>query len=127
MVEFKGISFPFRISPTTGGVEVATYSDDGRVDLIRQSIIQIVSTRLGERVQEKYFGTDLGVLSFDPNDEITEAVLRQAITQALITFEPRITVQEVTVEREMDAGKLMVNISYFINRISQTDSFAFLL
>jgi phage baseplate assembly protein W len=127
VVEFRSISFPFRISPTTGGVETASYSDDGKVDLIRQGIIQVVMTNLGERVHEKYFGTDLNILIFDPNDEVTTTVIRQAILQALSLFEPRITVQSVVITPAEDEGKLQIYINYVVNRISLEDNFSFLL
>ena len=126
-LEFRGISFPFRISPTTGGVETATYNDDGKADLIRQGIQQIVATNLGERVTEKYFGTDLNILAFDPNDEVTGAVIKQAIMQALVLFEPRITVHSVEIERNVDLGKLEVYINYMVNRLGADDNVAFLL
>lgn len=127
MVEFRGMSFPFRISPTTGSVETATYSDEGKVDLIRQGIIQVVMTNLGERVQEKYFGTDLNVLVFEPSSEVSAAVIRQAIVQSLSTFEPRITLKSVDVTPLNEEAKLQVDISYIVNRINQEDNFTFLL
>lgn len=124
-VRYKGISFPFRISPTTGGVETAEYTDEGKVDLIRQSIMQIILTRVNERVVEKYFGTDLIDLNFEPNDEITSTLAQQSIIKSLTTFEPRITIKDVSITRDLDAGQSIIGISYVINRTGQEDAFAF--
>ena len=60
MAIWKGISFPFSISPTTGGVETVIADEDRDIfDLYRQSIIQIIATSLEERVIEKNFGTEV--------------------------------------------------------------------
>lgn len=126
-MEFKGISFPFQISRTTGGVETAKYLDDVDSTLLKQSIIQIIATRAGERVREKYFGTTIPKTMFEPNDDITSSYLRQSVFKALSLFEPRITVEDVLINTNVDSGEVIIGIRYAINRTGVQDQFAFKL
>ena len=121
-MEYKSISFPFRISPT-GSVEVAKFNDRGDVNLIRQSIIQICLTGIGERVINRNFGSEINALVFDLNDASLASLLRQSMIKALTTYEPRITVQELLVTQE--ESKVFVGIKYILKGINVSDAFSF--
>ena len=86
----SGIAYPFQFS-TLGSVEVSA-----ELARIRQSIVQILGTRPGERVRRPDFGCDLHALMFEPNTAIFQALARRRILAALAKWEPRITVLNVS-------------------------------
>jgi len=80
---------------------------------IRQAILLILQTNLGERVMRPDFGSGLRELIFEPLNTATMALVQHRVEQALITWEPRIRVQEVRVQAQGTArNTLLVTISY---------------
>jgi uncharacterized protein len=121
-MEAIGISFPFRISPSTGGVQTARWNDKGDITLIKQSIIQIVATRFGERTVEKTFGTDLVTYVFDPMDDVLQQGLQYAVMRALTNWEPRISVIGISFYTSPDDGAVLLQIDFQVTRSGTQDS-----
>ena len=80
----KGMAFPPRVGP------------DGRIAWssgepnIHESIRLILSTEPGERLRLPAFGAGLRRFLFEPNNLATHTLIRQAITESLKRWEPRI-------------------------------------
>jgi hypothetical protein len=120
-----GISFPFRISPTTGGIQTAKWDDEsgyGDITLIRQSIFQIIGTRFGERMVEKTFGTDLVGFVFDPLDVVLRQQVMHAALKALATWEPRIQVRGIDFYEAQEDGVFLMKITYQVLRTNTQDT-----
>jgi phage baseplate assembly protein W len=105
---FLGVGWAFPISTESGAMPLVAYEED-----IRQAILLILETNLGERVMRPDFGSGLRELVFEPLNTTTMALVQHRVEQALIAWEPRIRVQEVRVTAEGSSrNKLLVNISY---------------
>lgn len=89
----RGWAFPPRLDGATGEVTLAAYEED-----VAQSIIIILATSPGERVMRPDFGAGLRELVFASATATTTATVRQRVEEALIEWEPRITVDQVDVE-----------------------------
>ena len=103
----RGISFPPRVGP------------DGRVawsqgpDNIREAIRVILLTEPRERLNLPDFGGGLGRLLFEPNTVATRARIARRISESLGKWEPRVTVESVTVEPDAaDAQAAVATITY---------------
>ena len=103
----RGISFPPRVGP------------DGRVTWsegeqnVRESIRVILMTEPGERIMLPQFGGGLGRYLFEPNTVATRHQIQQQIERVLRRWEPRISVEEVTVEADpADPQAALVTIHY---------------
>ena len=70
----KGIGFPFRIDPESGGVAWTS----GR-EKLRQNVMVILGTRHGERPMLRDFGTRLHVLVHEPTDQILGELLKDQV------------------------------------------------
>ena len=110
----RGISFPPRVGA------------DGRVawsageDNVAEAIEVIVKTELGERLRLPDFGAGLGTFLFEPNTTATRRQIQDRIIQALTRWEPRILLDQVQVEEDLDdALAVVANIRY---RLVATDS-----
>ena len=107
---FLGIGWAFPVGPEkpSGEIALAVFEDD-----IKQAILLILETNLGERVMRPDFGSGLRELVFEPLNTTTMALVQHRVEQALIIWEPRIRVQKVRVTVEgTSRNKLLVNISY---------------
>lgn len=107
MPAVKGIKFPFRIDPSTGGV--ATADGDAK---IRQNILMVLGTRLGERVMLRNFGTRIASLVHDPNDDVLADIIKTEVTEALLQWEPRVLVTSARVEQ--NEGELRLILIYVV-------------
>jgi phage baseplate assembly protein W len=103
----RGWKFP----PATddrGGV--ATTSAE---DKIRESILIILGTSKGERVMRPDFGCDIHEFTFAVANANTLTMMRSAVRETLIRFEPRIDVMEVEVSTErIESGRVDIRLQY---------------
>lgn len=105
----EGWAFPPCLEPD-GEIEIVVYEED-----IRQAILIILRTSRRERVMRPDFGAGLDDFIFEPLSETTKQLVRQRVEESLIDWEPRIIVEEVTVDVDQAAlGKLLISISYRI-------------
>jgi hypothetical protein len=103
----QGLAFPPRVG------------EDGRLawsageDNVRESIRLILMTEPGERLMREEFGCGLRRFLFEPNTPATRELIRRRIVQALGRWEPRIRVEDVTVEPDAaDARLAAVTIQF---------------
>jgi len=112
--EFLGVGwgFPVRFE---GGLELASAEER-----IRQSIRIILETARGERVMRPDFGCGLHERVFAVNDASTRALVADDVRDALLRWEPRIEVLDVTVTAAGgDEEVLRISIDY---RVRSTDN-----
>jgi len=103
-----GWSFPIVPDPAAADVTATEYEED-----VRQSIRIILETNPGERVMRPDFGAGLRAMVFEPVNFTTQALVKQRVEQALVMWEPRITVQEVTVSiGSTERNRLDIDIRY---------------
>lgn len=102
----RGIAFPMQTTPT-GGIAMS-----GRSRKIQESIRLILGTQRGERLMRPEFGSDLNTLVFAPNTPATADLARHYVREALSRWEPRITLEEVSVQNDPRSGALLVDIHY---------------
>ena len=111
-----GWAFPPSIDPATGDFKIVSNEED-----IRQAIWLILETNLGERIIHPDFGAGLRTLVFEPVNTTTMALVRQRVEEALITWEPRIDIEEVNVT-SAGSNNNQINIE-IIYRVRTTNTF----
>ena len=111
----RGWSFPPTFVAAHGSVQMAEGNDD-----IRQSLWILLSTGLGERIMLAPYGCDLWSDVFRALTPTTANALATMISNAIVEWEPRVTVENVAVTdlRETD-GWISIAIDY---RIIQTNT-----
>jgi uncharacterized protein len=65
---------------------------------VRESIQILLLTRLGERLMYPSYGSSLGTYLFAPNNPATRKSIEEEITRALQQWEPRITLDSLSVD-----------------------------
>jgi len=90
---FLGVGWAFPLGfGAEQSVNMAVYEQD-----IHQAICIILGTNRGERVMRPTFGAGLEDFLFEPVTASTTARIRVRVLDALIDWEPRIDVEEVSV------------------------------
>jgi uncharacterized protein len=120
---FLGTGWNFPPTFSAGGREVAIVSG---VEDIHQSLHILLSTRLGERVVREDFGCDMTSLLFAEVDQEFINTLTSLVSNAILLYEPRIIMNELTVSAaDDDEGKLLITIDYTIPSVNSRFNMVF--
>jgi phage baseplate assembly protein W len=104
-----GLAFP-PAADSRGAVAMVFYEED-----VRQSIQVILATNPGERVMRPEFGAGLRDFVFEPADLTTIHRLQTRVQESLIDFEPRISLQNISVTIDpVTKNTLYINITYIV-------------
>ncbi|MFZ4662626.1 MAG: GPW/gp25 family protein [Caldilineaceae bacterium] len=102
----KGIAWPMRQN-ARGGITVSRHADK-----IKESIRIILGTERGTRLMRPTFGSQLHTLLFAPNNIATANLARHYVEEALLTWEPRILLEEVSVRNDHQSASLQISVRY---------------
>jgi phage baseplate assembly protein W len=102
-----GLRFPLRPDDRTGALPTVA-----GMELVRQSIEQILDTEPGERIMLPAFGCGLRRYLMEPNNLTTRTGMAEDITTALGRWEPRIRVTNVAVTAGEDPSLVWIEITY---------------
>lgn len=87
---------------------------------VEQSIRIILSTDQGERVMRPDFGAGLNAFVFGPINQVTMQRIQTRVQDALLEWEPRIDVEEVSVSTNSpERNMLLIHITYRV-RVTNT-------
>jgi len=110
----KGLKYPFQFQSVSGGTEVSIATSREH-EHIRESILQILGTRSGERFMNPEFGSRLNDLVFEKNEEVLKGLIRHYVIDAIKRWEKRVFVSGVSFNDsavEIDGNLLLVRIVY---------------
>ncbi len=84
---------------------------------IRQSINTILNTQRGERSVIPDWGIDLNTFKFKKMDANLKGRIISSVKHGLLRFEPRISVENITIEGINGSGsKIGISINYIIHK-----------
>jgi phage baseplate assembly protein W len=104
----NGWNFPVLPEKITGRIQECSCEEN-----IRQSIYLIIMTRKGERVMRPDFGCDIHKFMFDTVDYTILTMMKLAVEEALIRWEPRITDIQVQIfDRIQEKHGVEIRVDY---------------
>lgn len=108
----RGWSFPPTFHPRTISVDMVEEEED-----IRQSLFLLISTMPGERIMRPDYGCDLHSLVFERMNANTRSEIIYMVEMAVIRYEPRVTVNGVRVEMDVDdIGMIRIILDYTVRK-----------
>jgi uncharacterized protein len=111
----RGWAFPIEFDARSGAVRML----DDEAD-IQNSLKVLFDTRVGERIMQPDYGSELDSLVFAPMNKSTITYMQALISDAILFFEPRIITEEIMIKPATDAdGVLRICIQY---RVSATNN-----
>ena len=120
--KFTDLDFNFDILPTTKNLVVRRNEQ-----AIKQSLINLIFTNIYERKFNSTLGAGLEDYLFENFDFLTEINIERAIRQIIASYEPRVSLVDVSVYTNIDENELVVTLEYFIIGITEIQKFDFIL
>lgn len=117
----RGWSFPPDFgNPSTG---VAMLEDEAD---IASSLHVLLSTRPGERVMQPRYGCNLSELLFENLDTRMKTLIADKIESAILYFEPRITLDQVTLDdSDILEGVVLIQVAYTVKSTNSRFNFVY--
>ncbi|HEX8556842.1 MAG TPA: GPW/gp25 family protein [Pyrinomonadaceae bacterium] len=97
----QGLSFPPRV-----GADGRLAWSEGEEN-VREAIRVLLLTEPAERLMREEFGCGLRRFLFEPNTVTTRTLIREAVTNSIRAWEPRVAVEGVTVEPDAEDPRLV--------------------
>jgi phage baseplate assembly protein W len=116
----RGWAFPPTFDPITHRVAMAAGDED-----IRESLHILLGTSLGERVMLATYGCDLISKVFTTLTTTTANEIAAMVTRAIIEWEPRVDVENVTVSDNTLAGWIAISIDYCVRQTNTRSNLVF--
>ena len=111
---YSDLDFSFLANPSTKDVAVR-YDDNA----VKQSIRSLVMTNHYERPFHPEIGSQINDMLFEPFSPLTKAMMERAITNTIVNHEPRVVLQEVSVNPAPDNNSVYIQIVFTIVNTSQ--------
>jgi uncharacterized protein len=105
----RGWKFPIEFNQNSGQVLLAENEED-----IRQSLIILLNTTIGERVLRPEYGCNMEDLLFEALNVTTATMITNRIKRAILFHEPRIKTDDIDLRPDYQEGRVEVLISYTI-------------
>ena len=94
------------------------------IDLVKQDIINHFYIRKGEKLQNPDFGTVIWDILFEPfTDEVKQIISKDV--EAVINYDPRISVNSVTIDSTEQGIRIEADITYLPFNIVEKMTFNF--
>ena len=93
---------------------------------INEQLQVLFDTRIGARLMEFGYGTELGDLAFSSIDAATIKNIEDTIRRGILLNERRITVTEIEVDISQSRdGVVLVNVQYKVNQTNDRANFVY--
>jgi phage baseplate assembly protein W len=109
---FKDLDLNFTRNPITNDI---TKIED--VDAVKRSVKNLVQTNFYERPFRPELGCGIRELLFENYNPITGIFLKRKIEEVITNFEPRVMLNQITLDDDPDRNRLKVSISFYIQGI----------
>jgi phage baseplate assembly protein W len=115
-----GWGFPPTFQRSSGGVEMLSDEAD-----IRSSLEILLSTEVGERVMQPKYGCNLHRLVFEPLDTTLQTYMKDLIKTAILYFEPRVILNDVILEPDIQSGRIDILIDFTIAKTNTRSNYVY--
>jgi len=111
---YKAIAFPFQ----KGKTQFPEAAQDSV--LIKQALVQLIMTGLGERIMRPKFGTNVAAYLFENVNIDLELEVRREISSAIALYEPRVRVATIGVVTEDTTIDVLIEYVVIATNENQT-------
>lgn len=105
--QFSDFLVNFDSHPMTGSLGKITNEAS-----VRRSIMNLISTNLGERPFQPFVGSTVNKALFEPLDQIAASSIKESIVKTISYNEPRANLLDVTVYPATDNNSFIVNVVF---------------
>lgn len=121
-LDFIGVGWSF--PPAFDNVKGGTAMSSGVQD-INESLQILLSTTLGERIMRPEYGCNLKDYVFESMSTDRSAYIKKLVEDAIIYYEPRITLEKVKVDAKANEGVMWINVDFRVDAINSRANFVY--
>jgi len=89
------------------------------VDAVKRSVRNLIQTNFYERPFHPELGCGVRELLFEPFTPITGVFLKRKIEEVIVNYEPRVSINDISLTQDDDRNRLEVNIYFYVRGVSQ--------
>ena len=109
---YSDLNLNFTKNPATK--DVARLTD---IEAVKRSVRNLILTNRFERPFHPEIGSDIRSLLFENMSPVIEVLLQDRIKDTLQTYEPRVNLNDIIVQGDMDKNEYRVSISFYIQNV----------
>ena len=115
---WRGVAYPLKSG------DKGLFNSEIDIKLIEGNIIQILGTRRGERVMLPLFGSNIMKFIHEPLDNVTCALIRNELIDAIAMWEPRVILDKknTRVTPYPSQFRVKAELRYFMKTYEQNNS-----
>lgn len=118
--KYLGTTVKYPLVVENGKVSLATGDE-----AVKQSVLDIIQTSVGEIFFNNEYGSEIEKALFEPNDNISNSLAEIYIIQALKKWEKRVNFVESSITRE--DGKVTIEVTYRLLNINELTTVSYTL
>jgi len=84
------------------------------VNAVKRSIRNLIQTNFYERPFHPEIGSGVRQMLFEPQTPLTATFLKRKIEEVIVNYEPRATIEQITIDDEPDKNRLKANIYFYV-------------
>jgi len=107
--QFRDIDLDFSRNTVTNDVNVV---ED--VIAVKRAVKNLIQTNFYERPFQPELGCGIRELLFENFTPMTKVFLQRKIEEVIVNYEPRVQLQNVTVDDDQDRNRLVVDIYFYV-------------
>jgi phage baseplate assembly protein W len=119
---YSDLDLTFKPIPATG--DIALKYDE---QAVIRSIRNLLNTNPYDRLFQPDVGSGLNQLLFEPCTPLTSTLIQNEIIRILTNYEPRATINTLTVSANPDSNQFNVSLSVFVGNQTQPTAFSLIL
>ena len=106
---YKDLDLNFGRNPITNDVNKLT-----DVEAVKRSVRNLINTNHYERPFHPEIGSDVRAMLFEPMTPLTALNLQRKVAEVLNNFEPRINLQQVLANPDLDRNSYALKIMFYV-------------
>jgi phage baseplate assembly protein W len=107
--DYSDLDLDFVMVPSTGDINIKNGAE-----AIKRAVRNLVFTNFNERKFQSNLGSDVTGLLFENFTPLTSVYIQDAISAVINNFEPRVKLQSVKVNEDIDNNGFNVTLEYII-------------
>ena len=107
--QFRDIDLDFTRNTVTNDVNVV---ED--VVAVKRALKNLIQTNFYERPFQPELGCGIRELLFENFTPMTKVFLQRKIEEVIVNYEPRVELQNVTVDDDQDRNRLVIDIYFYV-------------
>lgn len=107
---YSDLNLNFTKNPATK--DVARLTD---IEAVKRSVRNLILTNRFERPFHPEIGSSIRDLLFEPITPLHAVLLEDRIEEVIVNYEPRVTLNQIIVQDEIDNNRYAVTISFYVN------------